>query len=90
ITLQHQISNEINQALAGTTETVMVEGFSKKSDQYLAGRTDTNKIVIFPVGDGITEGDYVDVRITRATSGTLFGDVLQVRDRRSDTIIKAV
>jgi len=90
ITLQHQISVEINQSLAGTTETVLVEGFSKKSDQYLAGRTDTNKIVIFPVGDGIAEGDYVDVRITRSTSGTLFGDVLQVRDRRSDTIIRAV
>ena len=36
------------------------------------GRTDTNKTVIFPRG-GEQPGEYVDVRITRVNSATLFG-----------------
>ena len=75
IDLQHQISFEINDSQIGTEEIILVEGSSKKSDDFFAGRTDTNKIVVFPHGDGIAVGDYVRVKINRATSGTLFGEV---------------
>ncbi len=75
IDLQQRISYEINQQLIGTSEIVLVEGFSKKSEEFLAGRTDTNKVAIFPAGNGIRKGDYVKIKITRATSATLFGDV---------------
>ncbi len=76
IDLQHQISFEINQSQIGTEEIILVEGNSKKSDDFLAGRTDTNKIVVFPRDEKINTGDYVKVKINRATSGTLFGEVI--------------
>lgn len=78
IDLQQSISYEINQKMINKDEVVLVEGQSKKSDQFLAGRTDTNKVVIFPVNDEIKTGDYVKVKINRATSATLFGDLIEV------------
>jgi tRNA-2-methylthio-N6-dimethylallyladenosine synthase len=78
IDLQQTISYDINQKMIGSDEVVLVEGLSKKSDQFWAGRTDTNKIVIFPVNDEIKVGDYVKVKLNRATSGTLFGDVVEI------------
>ena len=75
INLQQQISLELNQKIIGTKETVLLEGFSKKSDQFLSGRTDSNKVVIVPFKERIKAGDYVTVKINRATSATLFGDL---------------
>jgi tRNA-2-methylthio-N6-dimethylallyladenosine synthase len=77
IDLQHQISYEINQSQIGTEEIILVEGPSKKSEDFLAGRTDTNKIVIFPKEGEIKRGDYVRARITGSTSGTLFGEIVK-------------
>jgi tRNA-2-methylthio-N6-dimethylallyladenosine synthase len=76
IDLQHQISLEKNQDMIGTEEIILVEGFSKKSNQFIAGRTDTNKTVIVPINDKIKNSDYVKVKINKATSGTLFGDYI--------------
>lgn len=76
IDLQQHISAEINQDLVGTEEIVLVEGPSKKSYQFLAGKTDTNKVVIFPKDDKIVNGSYVKVKINRATQATLFGDII--------------
>lgn len=76
IDVQQQISFEINQALIGTEDIILVEGFSKKSNEFIAGRTDTNKTVIVPINDKIKDGDYIKVKINKATSGTLFGDYL--------------
>src|SRR3989339_664080 len=77
IDLQHRISFEINQSEIGTEKIVLVEGNSKKSDDFFVGRTDTNKILIFPKRDDIKTGDYVKVKINRATSATLFADFLE-------------
>lgn len=77
IDLQQKISYEKNQELIGNEETILVEGFSKKSDQFLSGRTDTNKVVIIPINPNIREGDYVNVEIDRTTSATLFGSVIK-------------
>jgi tRNA-2-methylthio-N6-dimethylallyladenosine synthase len=75
IDLQHKISYEINQSQIGTCESVLVEGESRKSENDLSGRTDTNKVVVFRKENNIAPGDYVKVRITRATSATLFGQI---------------
>ena len=80
IDLQQQISYDVNQELIGTKETVLVEGSSKKSDQFFAGRTDTNKVVIFPKDDVVQEGSYVNVKISRATQATLFGEIMSTVD----------
>jgi tRNA-2-methylthio-N6-dimethylallyladenosine synthase len=74
IHLQNRISQENNEAEVGRRHTVLVEGPSKRSDEQLCGRTDTNKMVIFDRGR-LQKGRYVDVRITGCTSATLFGEV---------------
>ena len=74
INLQQQISFELNQELIGKEEVVLVEGFSKKSDKFLSGRSDTNKVVILPADEKIKVGDYLRVKLNRATSATLFGE----------------
>lgn len=78
IEVQQQISFEINQGLIGKDEVILVEGFSRKSDQFLAGRTDSNKVVIIPFSDKVKKGDYVKVKINRATHATLFGDLIEI------------
>lgn len=76
IDLQQQISYEINQNLIGREEIVLIEGFSRKSDEFLSGRTDTNKVTIIPAQPDINPGDYVRVKINKATSATLFGEYI--------------
>jgi tRNA-2-methylthio-N6-dimethylallyladenosine synthase len=78
IELQQQISYEKNQELINTETILLVEGLSRKSDQFLSGRTDTNKVVIIPFTDKLNTGDYVKVKINRATSATLFGDLIEL------------
>lgn len=60
----------------GRTHLVLAEHFSKRSDDQLAGRTDTNKVVIFD-RKSYSPGDYVEVVITDSTSATLFGKPLR-------------
>lgn len=77
---QQIISYEINQELIGTEDVVLVENFSKKSNDFYSGRTDTNKIVILPVANDVKIGDLVKVKIYKATSATLFGDFVEIVD----------
>lgn len=77
IDVQQKIAYEINQEAIGTEEVVLVEKLSKKSNEFLSGRTDGNKMVVFPISDEITIGDYVKLKINRATSATLFGDFIE-------------
>lgn len=74
IDLQQSISYQVNQELIGREEEVLVEGFSRKSEDFFAGRTDSNKIVVFPKRENIKEGDLVTTKIYKATSATLFGE----------------
>ncbi len=76
IELQQQISYEKNQELIGTTEEILVEGPSKRNPNEWQGRTDGNKVAIFPYDGTMRPGDLIQVRIVRATSATLFGELL--------------
>lgn len=76
IQLQTRISAENNQQDIGTRHTVLVEGTSRRSDEQLRGRTDTNKMVVFDRVSGADKGDYLDVIIEDATSATLLGRVV--------------
>ena len=51
-----------HQAMIGKTYEVLVEGTSKKSDQQLFGRTDTNSVVVFDKHH-FKPGDFCHVRI---------------------------
>ncbi|MGF1671925.1 MAG: tRNA (N6-isopentenyl adenosine(37)-C2)-methylthiotransferase MiaB [Balneolaceae bacterium] len=70
ITQQMNIQEELNRMEIGKRHLVLVEGTSKRSDQQLSGRTDTNKMVVFDRQDFIP-GDYAEVEITDCTSATL-------------------
>lgn len=70
--LQKSISLKKNQAAIGRTYEVLVEGPSRKRPEDWMGRTDGNKIVIFPEGDFET-GDLIQVEIHDATANTLLG-----------------
>ena len=59
----------------GKTYEVLIEGNSKKSDQYFYGRTTHNSAVVFEKGIHRL-GDYVEVEIYDCTSATLKGKVI--------------
>jgi tRNA-2-methylthio-N6-dimethylallyladenosine synthase len=58
--------------LVGRTVEVLCEGPSKRNPARLAGRTRTNKIVVFEGGDELV-GELVDVRIEQANGFSLYG-----------------
>ncbi|HSL89952.1 MAG TPA: tRNA (N6-isopentenyl adenosine(37)-C2)-methylthiotransferase MiaB [Ignavibacteriaceae bacterium] len=76
IELQQSISFEKNEGLIDKKEIVLVEGYSRKSDDFYAGRTDSNKVVIISADREIQPGTYVKVKINKATHATLFGEFL--------------
>ena len=74
---QQAISLARNRRDVGKTFTVLVEGFSKRSDQDLQGRNSANKVVVFPQ-ENYQKGDYVPVKIHDCTAATLLGSGLKV------------
>ena len=73
IALQTEISAQQNKKDEGKTFDVLVEGFSKRSREQLCGRTEQNKMVVFPKGNHHI-GETVKVKITGSTSATLLGE----------------
>jgi len=72
IALQNELSAQSNAKDLGQEFEVLCEGYSKRSREHLSGRTQQNKMVVFPKGQA-HKGDYVRVRITGHTSATLLG-----------------
>ena len=75
IAKQSQNSLERNQLDIGKVFKILIEGFSKRSQEYLQGRTSSNKVVIFK-NDGFKKGTYLNVRINNCTSATLLGTIV--------------
>ncbi len=75
VELQRQISNKKNQAHIGQTFDVLIEGNAKKNDQ-LMGRNDGNKIVVFDNSVAYNIGDMVKVKVEKASTNTLIGNVV--------------
>jgi tRNA-2-methylthio-N6-dimethylallyladenosine synthase len=57
------------------TVEVLVEKVSKKSDKDLSGRNSQSFMVVFP-REHYKIGDFVNVKITNCTSGTLIGEAI--------------
>ncbi len=62
----------ISTAMVGTVQPVLVDGFSKKSNQQVSGRTPNNRIVNFDGGESLI-GTMVPLRITEALPHSLRG-----------------
>ena len=73
--VQNEISKEINDALLGTVQEVMVEGPSKNDAAMWSGRTRTNKLVLFPHGEEKV-GAFLHVKITHPQTWVLKGEVV--------------
>jgi tRNA-2-methylthio-N6-dimethylallyladenosine synthase len=63
------------QEFLGQTVEVLVEKTSKKSENDLSGRNSQSITVVFPK-ENYKIGDFVNVKITNCTSGTLIGEAV--------------
>lgn len=72
---QRLIAGEINALEVGKTHEILVEGRSRKKEEMWQGRTDTNKMCIFP-HDGEKMGDLLKVKVVEANSATLYVEVV--------------
>ena len=76
IDLQNKLSEESNLRDIGKTFEVLIEGFSKRSREQLFGRTSQNKVVIFDKKN-YHVGQFIKVKIHKASSATLFGEPVE-------------
>lgn len=73
----NEMSNEIAQKMIGTTQTVLVEGQSKKNPLQMQGRTENNRVVNF-IGHPRLTGQFIDVFITESLPNSLRGRMIDV------------
>ncbi len=69
--LLHQ-ANRISRQMVGSRQRILVEGYSRKSDLELAGRTENNRVVNF-VGPDNLIGQFTEVDITQALNNSMKG-----------------
>ena len=65
-------ANRISRQMVGTTQRILVEGYSRKSELEISGRTENNRVVNF-VGSRDLVGEFVWVEITQALNNSLKG-----------------
>ena len=75
VDLQRIHSGFRTQEFLGKTVEVLVEKPSKKSENDLSGRNSQSITVVFPK-ENYKIGDFVNVKITNCTSGTLIGEAV--------------
>jgi tRNA-2-methylthio-N6-dimethylallyladenosine synthase len=73
--IQKEISLEQNRGHIGQVLEILVEGPSKRDPDEWFGRTDGNKMAVFPRTDQ-NAGEYVRVKINDATANTLKGNLV--------------
>lgn len=71
-----QHATSISQNMVGTTQRILIEGYSKKSADELCGRTENNRMVNF-IGDPNRIGQFIDIKITAALPHSLRGEILK-------------
>jgi tRNA-2-methylthio-N6-dimethylallyladenosine synthase len=65
-----------NKPDVGKVFKVLIEGFSRRSEDDLQGRSSANKVVVFPK-ENFVKGQYVNVLVTECSGGTLLGKVVK-------------
>lgn len=73
--VQNEISARKNKEYEGTVQKILVEGVSKNNENTLTGRTEGGKVVNF-AGDISLLGQMVNVKITKAQTWSLFGEII--------------
>ena len=75
INKQREHSLERNRQSVGSVYEVLIEGKSKRSENFMQGRNSQNKVIVFP-RDNHRKGEYVNVLVEECTGGTLIGRVV--------------
>jgi tRNA-2-methylthio-N6-dimethylallyladenosine synthase len=65
-------ANQISRRMVGSRQRILVEGYSRKSELELSGRTENNRVVNF-VGPDELIGQFVEVEITQALNNSMKG-----------------
>ena len=77
LNVQSEIGLQLNSELIGKVETILVDGEGKSEEGCLTGRTMNNTIVDF-MGDKSYIGQFVKVKITKATPFATFGEFVGI------------
>lgn len=75
ISLENELSLASNRRDIGKEFEILVEGYSKRSRADMFGRTQQNKVVVFPATN-TKPGDFVTVKVTDCSSATLMGTLV--------------
>ena len=77
--LQHRISQQaqaISRRMVGSTQRILVDGFSKKDPGQLQGRTENNRIINFHHDDDEIIGRFAEVKVDKALPNSLLGTLI--------------
>lgn len=75
INLQQKHSKERMEGYVGKVHEVLIEGNSKRDENYWSGRISQNAVMVFPKTPGTKVGDFVMVKANSCTSATLIGEI---------------
>lgn len=75
VALQQKLAKQKTATMVNKIHRVLIEGFSKKSDEFLMGRNSQNIVVVFPK-ENYKVGEYVNVFADKCTVATLIGKVV--------------
>lgn len=67
---------QISRRMVGTTQRILVNGYSKKDPGQLSGRTENNRVVNFRCDNPDLIGHFADVRIEQAYANSLLGELI--------------
>lgn len=67
---------QISRHMVGTTQRILVNGYSKKDPGQLSGRTENNRVVNFRCDNPDLIGHFADVRIAQAYANSLLGELV--------------
>lgn len=67
---------QISRRMVGTTQRILVNGYSKKDPGQLSGRTENNRVVNFRCDNPDLIGHFADVRIIDAYANSLLGELI--------------
>ncbi|HSG04483.1 MAG TPA: tRNA (N6-isopentenyl adenosine(37)-C2)-methylthiotransferase MiaB [Marinobacterium sp.] len=71
-----QNAQQISRRMVGTTQRILVNGYSKKDPGQLSGRTENNRVVNFRCDNPDLIGHFADVKIVEALPNSLIGDLI--------------
>lgn len=76
IDLQQIHSKQRLESYLGKVHEVLIEGNSKRDENFWYGRISQNAVMVFPKTEGAKVGDFVMVRADSCTSATLLGEMV--------------